>query len=161
MLFVNNVNANVCFFKSAQLFCIFQYEELDKQSAESTKKKVKSGEGSKPFDETTDEELKEVAKTVDVKTRIQLSLESQETPNKTLKQNADLEDEELKAINLKERLEVFNKEADKHAADEDKVMCALIDRMDRLARLGQFTGLSRFYFETGCFWFSFYENWKT
>jgi hypothetical protein len=88
---------------------------MDKQSEESGKKKIKSGEGAKSFDETTDEELKELAKTVDVKTRIQTTLEEQEKPEE--KQNDLLEDEELKEINIKGRLEVFKQESDKHAAE--------------------------------------------
>jgi hypothetical protein len=88
---------------------------MDKQSEESGKKKIKSGEGAKSFDETTDEELKELAKTVDVKTRIQTTLEEQEKPEE--KQNDLLEDEELKEINIKGRLEVFKQESDKHASE--------------------------------------------
>ena len=91
---------------------------MEKQSVESNKKKLKSGEEEKSFDETTDEELKELAKTVDVKTRIQVTLEEQEKPKE--KQNDPLEDEELKEINLKGRLEMFKKETEKHAA-ENKV----------------------------------------
>ena len=92
---------------------------MDKQSAESNKKKVKSGEGASSFDETADEELKELAKSVDVKTRIQVTLEDQEKSKE--KQNDHLEDEELKEINLKGRLEMFNKlESEKHAT-ENKV----------------------------------------
>jgi hypothetical protein len=88
---------------------------MEKQSAESAKKKPKSGEGAKSFDETTDEELKELAKSVDVKTRIQVTLEEQESPKE--KQHDPLEDEELKEINLKGRLEAFKQETEKNAAE--------------------------------------------
>ena len=88
---------------------------MEKQSAESAKKKAKSGEGAKLFDETTDEELKELAKSVDVKTRIQVTLEEQERPKE--KQIDPLEDEELKEINLKGRLEAFKQETEKNAAE--------------------------------------------
>ena len=95
----------------------FQYEEMEKQSAESGLKKIKSGEGTRSFDETTDEELQELAKTVDVKTRIQSTLE--EKPKEIVKQQDHLEDEELKEINLKGKLEMF-KETEKQAL-ENKV----------------------------------------
>lgn len=87
---------------------------MDKQSAESGLKKIKSDEGTKSFDETTDEELQELAKTVDVRTRIQSTLE--EKPKEIVKQQDHLEDEELKEINLKGKLEMF-KESEKHAAE--------------------------------------------
>ncbi len=92
---------------------------MDKESAESNKKKVKSGEGASSFDETADEELKELAKSVDVKTRIQVTLEEQEKSKE--KQNDHLEDEELKEINLKGRLEMFNKQESEKHATENKV----------------------------------------
>ena len=83
-------------------------------------KTIKSGEGSRSFDETTDEELMEIAKTVDVKTRVQLTQEEQIKPREIVKQNDLLEDEELKEINLKGRLEAFKQETEKHAM-ENKV----------------------------------------
>ena len=79
---------------------------------ESAQRKVKSGEGAKSFDETTDEELLELAKTVDVKTRIQSTIVEKEKP---AKESDHHEDEELKEINLKARLEVFKQEDNKHA----------------------------------------------
>lgn len=91
---------------------------MDKQSAESSLKKIKSGEGAKSFDETTEEELLELAKTVDVKTRIQSTLEDQ--PKEISKQHDPLEDEELKEINLKAKLEMFKQETERQAA-ENKV----------------------------------------
>ena len=91
---------------------------MDKKSAESSLKKIKSSGGAKSFDETTDEELLELAKTVDVKTRIQSTLEDQ--PKEISKQHDPLEDEELKEINLKAKLEMFKQETVKKAA-ENKV----------------------------------------
>ena len=95
-------------------------EERDKESAEASNKEVISGETTKLFDETREEELMELSRTVDVKTQLQSRIQEQEKPKEMQDRLDPTEEEGLRNVNHKSRFEAFNREGQRLLAETSK-----------------------------------------